>query len=159
MPLLEQHFDTNYLGVCLENSTYAARAIQEAKTDILRKDWNCTVREARTHPSLTIVCGTDFIAASWNSTWDQALEFGVRGKMLMQILFNSLSRAVFGNKCCPRCEDTITTSYQEHLFSSHLNKYSTNYIVMWLDNRDHKHFFNWLRTSHLFCFDVSFYFM
>ena len=36
--LLEQHFDTNYLGVCLENSTDAAGAIQEAKTDILRKD-------------------------------------------------------------------------------------------------------------------------
>ena len=90
--LLEQHFDTNYLGVCLENSTDAARAIQEAKFVILRKDWNCTVREARTHPSLTIVCPTDFITASWNSTWDQALEFGVRGTRLMQTLFNSLSR-------------------------------------------------------------------
>ena len=66
--LLEQHFDMNYLGVCLENSTDAARAIQEAKTDILRKDWNHTVREARTNPSLTIVCATDFIAASWSST-------------------------------------------------------------------------------------------
>ena len=52
--LLEQHFDTNYLGVCLENSTDAARAIQEAKTDILRKDWNRTVREARTHPLLPL---------------------------------------------------------------------------------------------------------
>ena len=62
--LLEQHFDTNYLGVCLENSTDAVRAIQEAKSVILRKDWNRTVREARTHPSLTIVCATDFIAAS-----------------------------------------------------------------------------------------------
>ena len=38
------------------NSTDAVRAIQEAKTDILRKDWNRTVREARTHLSLTIVC-------------------------------------------------------------------------------------------------------
>ena len=52
--LLEQHFDTNYLGVCLENSTDAAQAIQEAKTDILRKDWNRTVREARTHPHLPL---------------------------------------------------------------------------------------------------------
>ena len=138
--LLEQHFDMNYLGVCLEKSTDAARAIQEAKTDILRKDWNCTVREDRTHPSLTIVCATDFIAASWNSTWDQVLVFGVRGTRLMQTLFNSLSRPVFGNKSCPHCEDTITTSYQEHLFSSHLNKYNTNEIVMWPDNRDHKHF-------------------
>ena len=76
--LLEQYFDTNYLGVCLENSTDAARAIQEAKSVILRKDWNCTVREARTHPSLTIVCATDFITASWNSIWDQALEFLLR---------------------------------------------------------------------------------
>ena len=109
--LLEQHFDTNYLGVCLENSTDAAQAIQEAKSVILRKDWNHTVREARTHPSLTIVCATDFIAASWNSTWDQALEFGVRDTRLMQTLFNSLSRPVFGNKSCPHCEDIITTSY------------------------------------------------
>ena len=104
--LLEQHFDTNYLGVCLENSTDAARAIQEAKTDIL-KDWNRTVREARTHPSLTIVFATDFIAASWNSTWDQALEFGVCGTRLMPTLFNFLSRPVFGNKSCPHCEHTI----------------------------------------------------
>ena len=139
--LFEQHFDMNYLGVCLENSTDAARAIQETKSDMLRKDWNRTVREARTHPSLAIACATDFIAASWNSTLDQVLEFGVRGTRLMQTLFNSLSRPVFGNKSCPHCEDTIATSYQEHLFSSHLNKYNTNDIVMWLDNRDHKHIF------------------
>ena len=54
--LLEQHFDMNYLGVCLENSTDAVRAIQEAKSVILRKDWNRTVSEARTHTSYHCLC-------------------------------------------------------------------------------------------------------
>ena len=77
-------------------------SIQDAKAVILAKDWNSSIHEARSHPSLSIVCATDFIAASWNNIWDEARDFGVRGTKLMQSLFGSLSlslslsRPVFG---------------------------------------------------------------
>ena len=49
--------------------------------------------------SLTgIVCVTDFIAASWKNMWDEALDSGVCGTKLIQVLFGSLSRPVFGDK-------------------------------------------------------------
>ena len=62
-------------------------------------------------------------------------------RKLSQTLFNSLSRPTFGDRLCPHCTLTITTSYQDHLFSYHLTKFSIDDIVTWLDQRDHEHIF------------------
>ena len=139
---LELQFGTNFLRECLDNPSEAPAAIQVAKADILARDWSCSIREAGSHPSLSIVCATDLIAASWKNMWDEALDFGVRGTKLMQVLFGSLSRPVFGDKLCPHCGVALCESYQEHLFSHHLpDKYSIDRTT-WLNSRDHKCLFH-----------------
>ena len=57
------------------------------------------------------------IASSWNRIWDEALKYGVRGTRLMQGLFGALARPTFGDKACPHCNETISSSYPEHLFT------------------------------------------
>lgn len=87
---LEQHLGTNHLGECLAN---AAFAIREATSDILKKTGTLQSKKLRPTPLLPwIVCATGFIAASWKSTWNEALKHGVRGTRLShdQTLFNSL---------------------------------------------------------------------
>ena len=76
---LELQFGTNFLRECLDNPSEAPVVIRVAKADILVRDWSCSIREAGSHPSLSIVCATDLIAASWKNMWDEALDFGVRG--------------------------------------------------------------------------------
>ena len=89
---LELHFGTNFLRECLDNPSEVPVVIQVAKADILARDWSRSIIcEAGSHPSLSIVYATDFIAASWKTMWDEALDFGVRGTKLMQVLFSSLS--------------------------------------------------------------------
>ena len=95
---LEQLIGTNYLQLCLRNPSEACSIIKEAKTDILAKDWECTVRQTNSHPSLAIVSASDEISSTWNAIWDEALEHGIRGTKLMQHLFNALSKPVFGDR-------------------------------------------------------------
>ena len=132
---LEQQIGTGYLQLCLENPTDAYSIVHDAKEDILAKDWICTVQSSRSHPSLAVVSATEAIAASWNSIWDEALEYGVRGTRLMQGLFRVLAKPTFGDRACPHCNDTIS-SYPEHLFAKHLTEYNVDTVVRWLDNKD-----------------------
>ena len=84
---LESFFGTNFLQ------------------DILASDWEGTLAESKSHPSLSLVSATANIASSWNSIWDEALELGVRGTKLMQGFFSALSRPTFGERLCPYCGD------------------------------------------------------
>ena len=77
------------------------------------------------HPPLAVVSATDAITSSWNSIWDEALEYGVRGTRLMQGLYGALAKPTFGNKACPRCN-----TYPEHLFTKHLTCYHHNISII-----------------------------
>ena len=46
----------------------------DAKEDTLTKDWMC-----RSHPTLAVVSSINGIASSWNSIWDEVLEYGKAG--------------------------------------------------------------------------------
>ena len=152
---LELQFGTNFLRECLDNPSEAPVVIRVAKADILARDWSCSIREAGSHPSLSIVCATDLIAASWKNMWDEALDFGVRSTKLMQVLFGSLSRPIFGDKLCPRCGVALCESYQEHLFSHHLpDKYSIDRTITWLNSRDHKCLFHFAEDISTLYFNV-----
>ena len=72
------------------------------------------------------------IASSWNRIWDEVLEYGVRGTKLMQGLFG----ATFGDKACPHCNETISSSYPEHLFTKHLTDYNVATVLTWLEDKD-----------------------
>ena len=135
---LESFFGTNFLQLCLHNPPDALSIVHDAKQDILASDWEGTLAESKSHPSLSLVSATANIASSWNSIWDEALELGVRGTKLMQGLFNALSRPTFGERLCPHCGDKIPSNYYEHLFSSHLpeSKYSTETTIQWLENKN-----------------------
>ena len=134
--VLEQQIGTGFLQVCLQNPTNASSIVHEAKSEILAKDWNCTIQESRSHHSLAIISATDVIASSWNRIWDEALEYGVRGTRLMQGLFVALARPTFGDKACPHCNETISSSYPEHLFTKHLTGYNVATVVTWLEDKD-----------------------
>ena len=132
---------TGYLQLCLQNPTDAYSIVREAKSDILAKDWNCIIQDSRSHHSLAIVSATDMIASSWNRIWDEALEYGVRGTRLMQGLFGALARPTFGDKACPHCNETISSSYPEHLFTKHLTNYNVATVVTWLEHKDFNNLF------------------
>ena len=114
---------------------------REAKSDILAKDWNCIIQDSRSHHLLAIVSATDMIASSWNRIWDEALEYGVRGTRLMQGLFGALARPTFGDKACPHCNETISSSYPEHLFTKHLTNYNVATVVTWLEHKNFNNLF------------------
>lgn len=88
------------------------------------KDWTCTLQDSKSHLSLAVVSATDGIASSWNSIWDEALKYGVRGIRLMQGLFGALATPMFGDKACPHCNKSINATYPEHLFAEHLPNYN-----------------------------------
>ena len=133
----------NYLQLCLRNPSDACSIIHNAKTDILAKDWEHTIRQTNSHPSLAVVAATDNISSSWNTMWDEALEYGIRGTKLMQHLFGTLSKPVFGDRICSYCKDSITVlqSYPQHLVSQHLTEFDLNSIKNWLENKDFKNLF------------------
>ena len=127
-----------------EKSSEACSIIKEAKTDILAKDWERTVRQTNSHPSLTIVSASGEISSTWNAIlWDEALEHGIHGTKLMQHLFNALSKPVFGDRICPHCKDSIpvSQSYPQHLVLQHLTSFDLDIVKNWLENKDFKNLF------------------
>ena len=152
--VLEQQPVTGFLELCLQNPTNAASIVHEAKSEILEKDWNCIIQDSRSHHSLAIVSATVVIASSWNRTWDEALEYGVRGTKLMQGLFGALARPTFGDKASPHCNETISSSYPEHLFTKHLTDYNVATVVMWLEDKD---FNNLLKLADTIITSMKFY--
>ena len=85
----------------MKKPSEARSIVNKAKTDILAKEWEHTVHQTNSHPSLAIVSATDEIASSWNAIWDEALEYGIRGTKLMQHLFFALSKPVLGIELVP----------------------------------------------------------
>ena len=138
---LEQHIGTNYLQLCLTNPIDAPSIVRDAREEVLRKDWMYTVKESQTHGSLSIVASSETIAASWNSIWDEALDFGVRGTRLMQGLFGALTTPTFGDRTCRHCNATIPGTYPDHLFSDHITDYNHDLVARWLESKDFKNLF------------------
>ena len=70
---------------------------------------------------------------SWLKIWDTALDCGVRGSRVALCVFNTLSRPLFGDRLCPRCEVSIAedSTYLEHLSFHHpeLNLWSAEDII------------------------------
>ena len=64
-------------NTCLRNPSDACSIIHNAKTDILAKDWEHTIRQTNSHPSLAVVAATDNISSNLNTIWDKALEYGI----------------------------------------------------------------------------------
>ena len=133
---LEQHIGTNYLQLCLSDPLDASSIVRDAKKEVLRKDWFHTVQNSLSHESLSIVASSEAIAASWNSIWDEALEFRVRGTRLIQGLFGALTTPIFGDRSCCHCNATISGTYSDHLFSEHIVDYDHDLVVQWLENKD-----------------------
>ena len=69
--VLEQQIGTGYLQLCLQNPTNASSIVREAKSEIMAKDWNCTIQDSIYHHLLTTVSAIDVIASSsWNRIWN-----------------------------------------------------------------------------------------
>ena len=111
------------LQKCLSDPT-ASDTVKDLQNIILKQDWSQSVDSARNHPSLKHIVCSNFVAASWCSHWDRALDLGTKGTRLFQCLFSSLCRPVFGDRVCPLCEREIPShqNYFDHLNSDHLNK-------------------------------------
>ena len=84
---LEQQIGTGYLQLCLESPTDACSMMHDAKEDILAKRLDPQFIGLQIPPTTCLISATDRIASSWNSIWDEELEYGVRDTRLMQGLF------------------------------------------------------------------------
>jgi len=135
---LEHLIGTNHLLSFLQD--FATITLSDIKKYILDKDWKRTLHLASSHSSLAIVTVSSSVASSWNSFWDEALDFdyGVRGTRLMQSLFSTLSRPLFGNRLCPHCNGEIRNdlSFHQHLFSIHLTTFNSQDIAHWLEEKN-----------------------
>ena len=60
-----QLFGTNYLQLCLGNPSEACSIINKAKIGILAKDWEHTVNQTNTHPTLAIISGVAKGGPGW----------------------------------------------------------------------------------------------
>jgi len=128
---LEHLVGTNHLQSFLQD--IAMINLSDIRKDILDKDWKCTLHLASSHPSLAIVTVSSSVASSWNSFWDETLDYGVRGTRLMQSLFSTLSRPLFGNRLCLHCN----LSFHQDLFSIlHLTTFNSQDITYWLEEKN-----------------------
>ena len=128
------------LQLCLKNPSQACSIVHDAKY-IFEKDGFALCKTLRSHSSLAVVSATDGIASRWNSIWDEALEYGVRGTSLMQGLFGALAKPTFGDRACPHGNTIIPASYSDHLFTEHLTGYKLDTVLMWLENKDFDNLF------------------
>ena len=138
------------MQLCLRNPTDAPSIVCDAKEEVLRKDWLHAVQNSQTHGSLSKVASLETIAASWNSIWDEALEFGVRGTRLKQGLFGALTTPTFGDRICRHCSatGTIPGTHSDYLFSEHTADYDHDSVVRWLENKDLKMYSSWQKILH-----------
>ena len=85
---------------------------KKAKEELLERDWDSTVRRARSHSSLLQV-SDKLVVNEWHGVWDEALN--------QELNFTkSLTRPLLDDNLCNLCSASITeTTYAEHLCAVH----------------------------------------
>jgi hypothetical protein len=73
---------------------------------ILSADKKLTLERCDAHQSLKHVSSV-YSELSWLKIWDMALDHGVKGTRAALCLFNTISRPLFGDRLCPRCETQV----------------------------------------------------
>ena len=77
---------------------------------------------------------------SWLKIGDIALDYGLRGTKSALCLFSTLCKALFEDRACPRCGDSINIdqTYLQHLFVNHreLHLDSVDKILEYIGNGD-----------------------
>jgi len=104
---------TNHLQSFLQTLPWLTYRISR-KTYLIKTYWKHMLHIASSHPSLAVVTVSSSVASSWNSLWDEALDYRIRGTRLMQSLFSTLSRPLFGNRLCPHCDGEIGNDLSFH---------------------------------------------
>ena len=116
---LEILYGTKVWEACMNSPEEAINIAKEAKDELLEKDWNSTIHQARSHCSLSQV-SDELIVNEWCGVWDEALNFGTKGTKLSQNLFKALCKPLFGDRSCKLCSALISeSSYANHLCAVH----------------------------------------
>ena len=110
---LEASYGTNCTGDILTS----AESWGIIKKKILSADKDYRAKCCNNHQHLSTIHSE----ISWLKIWDTALDHGVRGSRAALCVFNTLSRPLFGDRLCPRCEVSIAedSTYLEHLSFHH----------------------------------------
>ena len=111
------------LSKCLASPDLSASIVRSSRPDIINRDWSISIEKAMAHSSLNHITCSDVVSSNWCRVWDTALDHGVKGTRLVQLLFRSLCRPTFGDRLCPHCSSAIPIdqSYFEHLCHCHIN--------------------------------------
>ena len=111
------------LSKCLASPDLSATIVRSSRPDIINRDWSISIEKAMAHSSLNHITCSDVVSSNWYRVWDTALDHGVKGTRLVQLLFRSLCRPTFGDRLCPHCSSAIPIdqSYFEHLCHCHIN--------------------------------------
>ena len=113
---LEAVYETNSTGEIL-TSIDSWRGVQKR---ILSEDKELRLKHSNIYQSIKYL-STIHSDLSWLKIWDMALDHGVKDPRAPLCLFGTLSRPLFGNTLCPRCETSIAEglTYLEHLACGH----------------------------------------
>ena len=121
--MLEANLNTSVLAECLTHPECAPDIVKRSKVNIINSDFKLLLT------SEIEKCGSAAPAAciatqtSWRRLWDVALEKGIKGTRIMQMLFKELCRPMSCFKCS-KCDPEVLSdsSCLEHICNNHPNE-------------------------------------
>ena len=94
-------------------------SIRELKKELLNIDSINLLEECKIHHS-TYLAAKIATSTSWLKIWDLALDLGPRGTLAIQLLFKTMTRPVFGSAACSLCQQSISTTFFDHIITHHI---------------------------------------
>ena len=95
------------LSKCLASPDLSSTIVRSSRPDIINRDWSISIEKAMAHSSLNHITCSDVVSSNWCRVWNTALDHGVKGTRLVQLLFRSLCRPTFGDRLCPHCSSAM----------------------------------------------------
>ena len=91
-------------------------SIRELKKELLNIDSINLLEECKIHHS-TYLAAKIATSTSWLKIWDLALDLGT---LAIQLLFKTMTRPVFGSAACSLCQQSISTTFFDHIITHHI---------------------------------------
>ena len=123
--MLEATFATDIVDQCLSNPNNAPEIIRINKKLLLKRDYEQLLSSAMSHPSV-YPAAQIAQTVSWRRVWDNALDYGVKGKKYVQYVLRELCRQLLVKICVTYAKTKypafqhISSTVTRHLYVTNL---------------------------------------
>ena len=121
--MLEANLNTSVLAECLTHPECAPDIVKRSKVNIINSDFKLLLTSAIEKCGSAAPAACIATQTSWRRLWDVALEKGIKGTRIMQMLFKELCRPMSCFKCS-KCDPEVLSdsSCLEHICNNHPNE-------------------------------------